>query len=169
MIFIVVTIIICIILFIYISLSDNFSLINIKLKNIEEKINSTLINRKTLLMESEDIIKETLKTKKQIYEDIDKLNNANISMMELDRKLLVYINEFHLINDKYKKLKSNDNFQKIAYKIEQTEDLLDAYKEYYNMVASKYNKYISTFPISIISFIKGRKEKSFFDKNNIND
>lgn len=167
MIFIVVTIIICIILFIYISLSDNFSLINIKLKNIEEKINSTLINRKTLLMESEDIIKETLKTKKQVYEDIDKLNNANISIMELDRKLLVYINEFYLIKDKYKKLKNNDSFQKIAYKIEQTEDLLDAYKEYYNIVTSKYNKYISTFPISIISFIKGRKEKKFFDKNNI--
>lgn len=169
MIFIVVTIIICIILFIYVSLSDNFSLINIKLKNIEEKINSTLINRKTLLMESEDIIKEALKTKKQVYEDIDKLNNANISIMELDRKLLVYINEFYLIKDKYKKLKNNDSFQKIAYKIEQTEDLLDAYKEYYNIVTSKYNKYISTFPISIISFIKGRKEKKFFDKNNIND
>lgn len=167
MIFIVVTIIICIILFIYVSLSDNFSLINIKLKNIEEKINSTLINRKTLLMESEDIIKEALKTKKQVYEDIDKLNNANISIMELDRKLLVYINEFYLIKDKYKKLKNNDSFQKIAYKIEQTEDLLDAYKEYYNIVTSKYNKYISTFPISIISFIKGRKEKKFFDKNNI--
>ena len=132
MIFIGITFIICLILFIYILLSDNFSLINIKLKNIEEKINSTLINRKKLILDSEEIIKETLKTKKQIYEDIDKLNDPKISMMELDRKLLVYINEFYLINDKYKKLKNNEEFQKIAYKIIETEDLLNAYKDYYN-------------------------------------
>ena len=164
MIFIGITFIICLILFIYILLSDNFSLINIKIKNIEEKINSTLINRKKLILDSEEIIKETLKTKKEIYEDIDKLNNPKISMMELDRKLLVYINEFHLINDKYKKLKNNEDFQKIAYKIMETEDLVNAYKDYYNDVATKYNKHISMFPVKIISFIKGRKQKKFFNK-----
>ena len=169
MIFIGITFIICLILFIYILLSDNLSLINIKLKNIEEKINSTLINRKKLILDSEEIIKETLKTKKQIYEDIDKLNDPKISMMELDRKLLVYINEFYLINDKYKKLKNNEEFQKIAYKIIETEDQLNAYKDYYNDVASKYNKYISMFPVKIVSFIKGRKQKKFFDKTINND
>lgn len=164
MIFIGITFVICLILFIYILLNENFSLINIKLKNVEEKINSTLINRKQLILDSEEIIKETLKTKKQIYEDIENLNNPKIEMMELDRKLLIYINEFHLINDKYKKLKNNEDFQKIAYKIIETEDLLNAYKDYYNEVVSKYNKHISMFPVKIISFIKGRKQKKFFDK-----
>ena len=89
--------------------------------------------------------------------------------MELDRKLLIYINEFYLINDKYKKLKNHDEFQKIVYRIEETQELLNAYKDYYNNVASKYNKLIKVFPINIISFIKRRKQKSFFDKKSLND
>ena len=169
MMFLLITLFICLFLFIYILFSDNIRFINIKIKNIEEKINSTLINRKSLILESEKIIKEVLKTKKQIYDGIDDLSNKNISMMELDRKLLIYINEFQLINDKYKKLKNHDEFQKIVYKIEETQELLNAYKDYYNNVASKYNKLITFFPINIISFIKRRKQKSFFDKKSLND
>lgn len=169
MMFLLITLLICLILFVYILFSDNLRFINIKIKNIEEKINSTLINRKALILESEKIIKEVLKTKKQIYDGIDDLSNKNISMMELDRKLLIYINEFHLINDKYKKLKNHDEFQKIVYRIEETQELLNAYKDYYNNVASKYNKLISIFPVNIISFIKRRKQKSFFDKKSLND
>ena len=167
--FIIVTLIVCIVLFIYILFNDNLYFINTKLKNIEEKINSTLINRKSLIIDSERIIKEVLKTKKQIYDDIDKLNNQNMSMIELDRKLLIYINEFYLINDKYKKLKNNDEFQKIVFKIEETQELLNAYKEYYNNIVAKYNKIISIFPVNIISFIKRRKQKSFFDKKSLKD
>ena len=63
--FLLITLVICFILFIYILFSDNLRFINIKIKNIEENINSTLINRKTLILESEKIIKEVLKTKKQ--------------------------------------------------------------------------------------------------------
>ena len=167
--FLLITLVICFILFIYILFSDNLRFINIKIKNIEENINSTLINRKTLILESEKIIKEVLKTKKQIYDGIEDLNNKNLSMMELDRKLLIYINEFYLINDKYKKLKNHDEFQKIVRKIEETQEFLNAYKDYYNNVASKYNKLIKVFPIIIISFLKRRKQKSFFDKKSLND
>ena len=64
MIFIIISIILCIILFVSIIIKDKLTFINIKLKTIEEKINSTLINRKSLLLDSETIIKDTLKTSK---------------------------------------------------------------------------------------------------------
>ena len=81
----------------------------------------------------------------------------------------MYINEFYLIKDKYKELNKNEDFQKISFSIDETEDLLNAYKEYYNNNVTKYNKLIKRFPISIISLIKRRKEKLFFDKKNSSD
>ena len=155
--------------FIYNIYHDKLTFLNIKLSSIEEKINSTLIKRKELIKDSEKIIRNITKTNKQIYEGFEEVNEKETSMMELDRKLLVYINEFHLIKDKYQKLQKDDDFQKIAFKINETEDLLNAYKDYYNDNASKYNKVIKCFPVCIISLLKGRKEKLFFDSKNSSD
>ncbi len=169
MLIIIITLIVCIIVFLCALYRDKLSFINVKLENIEEKINSILIKRRALVLDSEKIIKEVLGTSKQIYENLSELSNPNISMMELDRKLLIYINEFYLIKDKYKKLQSSDEFQKIAFEINETEDKLNAYKEYYNDAALKYNKLIKGFPQKIISFLKRTKEKEFFDKKSISD
>lgn len=169
MLLVILTLIICVIIYAGTIHHDKLSFINKKLQNIEEKINSTLVKRKSLIHDSETIIKDVLNTNKQIYENLTKINNQSTSMMELDRKLLIYINEFYLIKDKYKKLQNNEEFQKIAYAINETEDKLNAYKEYYNESASKYNELIKKFPQNIISFIKKRKEKTFFDQKSIND
>lgn len=166
---IIVTLIICIIIFFCATYHDKIVIILNKLDNIEEKINSTLIKRRTLLQESEETIKEILNTNKQIYENLSDLDSSDINMMELDRKLLVCINEFYLIEDKYKKLQGNEKFENISFLINETEDKLNAYKEYYNDAAKEYNKLIKKFPEIIITFIKRRKEKDFFDKKSIND
>lgn len=166
---IIIVLILSIVLFIYNIYHDKLTFLSIKLKNIEEKINSTLIKRKELIKDSEKIIKDITKTNKQIYEGLENLNNSNVNMMELDRKLLIYINEFYLIKDKYQKLQKNEDFQKIAFKVTETEDLLNAYKDYYNNQASKYNKLIKSFPVVFTSLIKRRKEKLFFDKKSLND
>lgn len=168
MIFIIISIILCIILFISIIIKDKLTFINIKLKTIEEKINSTLINKKSLLLDSETIIKDTLKTSKDIYENIEELNNSNIDIIELDTKLLLYINEFNLINEKYKKLQKNNDFQQIASNLNESDEQLLAYKKYYNDTVTSYNKLISTFPINMINLIKRRKKKKLFDNNSNN-
>ena len=98
--------------FIYNIYHDKLTFLNIKLISIEEKINSTLIKRKELIKDSEKIIRNITKTNKQIYEGFEEVNEKETNMMELDRKLLVYINEFHLIKDKYQKLQKDDDFQK---------------------------------------------------------
>lgn len=169
MIIVIAGIILSILLFTYIMYHDRLVFLNVRLASIEEKINSTLIKRKELLKDSEKIIKETTKTTKEIYEGIDKLNEPNIGMMELDRKLLVHVNEFYLIKDKYSKLQKNEEFQKISFKIVETEDLLNAYKDYYNECAEKYNYIIKRFPVIITTLIKRRKEKLFFDRKSDND
>lgn len=86
-------------------------------------------------------------------------------MTQFDKRLLAYINEFYLIESKYKKLNKNEEFKKIYLSIKDSDNELNAYKNYYNDTTVKYNKLIKNFPINIISFIKRRKEKEFFDTN----
>ena len=166
---IIIGIVVALLAFAYILLKDKYIFLNIKLKNVEEKIRSTLVKRKALIEDSEKIIKDIIKTDKDIYENIGNINDPSLTMIELDRNLLVYINEFYLIKDKYKKLNSNEDFLNIAFAINDTEDLLNGYKEYYNDICEKYNKLISMFPINIFSVIKRRKKKEFFDKKSIHD
>lgn len=164
MIIVVAVLILSIIIYISSTYRDRINVLQIKIDTIEEKINSILLKRKELLKDSENLIKELVNTKKDIYEGFESLN-SDMSMIELDRKLLVYINEFNLIKDKYSKLEEDENFSKLSFSIDEMEDLLTSYKKYYNDNIEKYNKSIKKFPISIISLIKRRKQKSFFDYN----
>ena len=169
MIIFIIFIILALILFIYNIYHNKLLLLNIKLKTIEEKIKSTLIKRKELLKDSENIIKDIIKTDKTIYDGIEKINESSIDMIKLDRALLIYINEFYLIKDKYKQLNENEDFKTMYFKINETEDKLNAYKEYYNNVCGNYNKLIKSFPTVILTIIKRRKEKEFFDKKSTSD
>lgn len=169
MIIIITVLIISLILIVYNIYHDKIIFLSIKLNDIEEKISSTLIKRKELIKDSELIIKRITNTDKEIYSGLSKLEDKNVNMMELDRKLLVYISEFHLIKDKYQQLQKDEEFQKIAFKITETEDLLNAYKNYYNDNAEKYNRLIKQFPLIITTLIKRRKEKLFFDSKSLGD
>lgn len=169
MIIVIVILIVSIIILASSIYHDRITFILTKLNNIEEKINSTLLERKELIKDSEKIIKEVAKTDKEVFNGLSNLDSKNPGMMELDRKLLVYINEFYLIKNKYGKLENNEEFKKIAFKLNETEDKLNAYKDYYNDCSTKYNKLIRSFPVVIISLIKRRKEKLFFDKKSMSD
>ena len=129
MLIVITVLIISLILLIVSIYKDKINFLSVKLANVEEKINSTLLKRKELLKDSEDVIKEITKTKKEVYINFGELNDKEISMMELERKLLVYMNEFYLIKDKYEELQKSDDFKKIAFMLAETEDLLSAYKD----------------------------------------
>lgn len=169
MILVITILVVCLIIFLYKNYRNKLTFVTIKLDDIKEKINSVLIKRLELIKESEKLIKEIVNTDKQIYEGLEDLNKQKLDMFEFDRKLLIYVNEFDLIEDKYKELKDNEEFKKVTFSINETTDLLDAYKEFYNDNAIKYNKLIKVFPASIVSFIKRRKELLFFDKKSTND
>lgn len=163
MVIIIIAIVLFFVILFYKIYNDKISFIEIKLESIEEKINSTLIKRKEILKDSEIKIKELVKTKKDIYDNMNSVDN-DINMFELDKKLLLFKNEFYLIMDKYNKVKDNNEIQKIAFALGETSDGLETYKAYYNKYAEKYNKYIKTFPILLFNVLKGRKKKEFFDE-----
>ena len=71
--FFVIPIIFFIILF-YLIRKDKLNFIEVKIDTIEEKINETLIKRREILKDAEIKIKEIVKTKKKVFENLDKLS-----------------------------------------------------------------------------------------------
>ena len=161
MIIVIIVLVISLVLFIYNIYHDKLALSYIKLYNIEEKINSTLIKRKELVKDAENKIKEIIKTDKVIFENFKEIDNNN-DMFDLNKKLLLSINDFYVIKDKYKKLHNNTDFQKICFSIDETGDLLNSYKKYYDKEALEYNKLIKSLPLFFVSLITRKKEKKLF-------
>ena len=169
----IIILIVIVILFaiaIYVSIIYNkFQDYIIKINEVESKIDDTLRDKFDSILEMNNIIKETIKTKKSIVDDIEKLKDEKISSFELDRKLSSALNKINFIKGQYTELKANENINKLSYKIDEMDESLDAYKKFYNEKIVSYNKLIRIFPYSIIGVILKYKEKTFFDGKDMND
>lgn len=161
MIYIILIVVVACIILTYYLYKEKLDFVEMRLNFIEEKIKSSLVKRKALLKDSEKLIKKILNVKKPVYENLNKWNSDD--PIQFDRELISYVGEFFLIKDKYEKLQKDEEMDKLSYLVEENEDLIEAYKEFYNDIAEEYNKCIHTFPSSIMTFLKRRKNVEFFD------
>ncbi len=167
---VLIILIILFLLFIYSSITYNkFQDYIIKINEVEGKIDDTLRNKFDSILEMNNIIKETIKTKKVIVDDISKLRDEKVSSFELDRSLSKSLNKIDFIKGQYDELKNNEKLNKLTYEIEDMNESLDAYKKYYNEQVVLYNKLIRIFPYNLIGLILKYKEKTFFDGKDMND
>lgn len=167
---ILIILVIIFLIFIYIStIYNKFQDYIIKINEVEGKIDDTLRKKFDSILDMNNIIKETIKTKKAIVDDISVLKNKKISSFELDRKLVDALNKISFIKGQYDELKSNEKLNKICYEIEDMDESLEAYKKFYNEKIVLYNKLIRIFPYNILGKILKYKEKTFFDGKDMND
>ena len=151
MIAVLIVLILSVLYYFYSAYKNKVKILNINIKTIEEKLNSNILKRKELLKDSESLIKEITKTKKEIYTNFDILNEK-LNIFEMDSKTLSFLNEYNMIKEKNDKLNRNSDFLKLNFTIEENEDDINAYKSYYNKNVEEYNKLVSN-----------KKSKNFFN------
>lgn len=151
MIAVLIVLILSVLYYFYSAYKNRVKILNINIKTIEEKLNSNILKRKELLKDSESLIKEITKTKKEIYTNFDILNEK-LNIFEMDSKTLSFLNEYNMIKEKNDKLNRNSDFLKLNFTIEENEDDINAYKIYYNKNVEEYNKLVSN-----------KKSKNFFN------
>ena len=141
----------------------------IRINEAEVNIDTILRKRFDLLNKSITIIKNTTKTEDEILDIIVKLRTRKLTNFELDRNLYDAINEFNSYKEKYKELKSCEDYLKIEINLFESESEIVALRKYYNDIITDYNKLIKRFPSNLIALIRNYQVKSYFDGNNLED
>ena len=169
----IIIIVIVILLFtigiIYLTTYNKYQDYIIRINEVESKIDESLRDKFDIILKLNSNIKEKIKTKKVLVDDISNLKDEDISSFEMDRKLVEAMNKVNFVKDNYSQLDDDDEVIKLMYNIEDIDESLRACKKFYNETISEYNKLIRKIPYNIIGKILKYKEKTFFDGKNMND
>ena len=166
---ILIIIILFIIGFTYINTYNKYQDYIIKINEVESKIDDALRDKFDIILKLNGIIKEKIKTKKELVDDLSNLKDENISSFDMDRKLVDALNKVNFVKENYNELNNDEEVIKLMYNIEDLDESLRACKKYYNEIIIEYNKLIRKFPYNIVGKMLKYEEKTFFDGKNMND
>lgn len=164
-----IIIFVCVIIAFYTYLYNKFQDVIIRINEVEATIDTNLRNKYDLLNKSISIIKGNIEIKNDVFDEIVKLRSRKISNFDLDRKLILAFNEFNSLKDKHKELSKSEELNKIENDINEIDNKLVIFREYYNNNITNYNRMVKSFPSKIIALINKYKEKLFFDGKDMND
>ena len=141
----------------------------IKINEVEGKIDDTLRDKYDDLLKINNIVKEKIKTDKEIIDDLENIKTDEKSSFEIHRLLKESFNKLDFVKKQYKEVNNSEDINKLFFEVAEMDESLNAYIKYYNENIVEYNKYIRKFPFNIIGSILKYKEKQFFDNKDLND
>lgn len=169
----IVILLIIIILFtigyIYLTTYNKYQDYIIRINEVESKIDDNLRDKFDIILKLNSNIKEKIKTKKELVDDLSNLKDEKISSFDMDRKLIDAMNKVNFVKDNYQELDADKEVAKLLYNIEDIDESLKACKKYYNETITEYNKLIRKIPYNIIGKIFKYSEKTFFDGKDMTD
>ncbi len=158
-----------IILIAYIAIFNKLQFGNTKIEHVEGLIDEDLRTKYDIILRTEDVLKNQLKTKKDYLKEFTKLKNEKNSNFDLERKLkeaeMIITN---LFNDNLE-LNKNENMIQIMEDFKKVNQKLTAGISYYNKQTNILNAYIRKFPNNLIAKIHKVKIKPFFDRKDMTD
>ena len=164
-----VIIVVVIIAFWVITVSNRFKVLLVKISESESGVDVSLTMRYDTLMKLMDVVKAYAKHEVEVFEKIVKIregmsieekNACNHSMDDAARGLIA-------LAENYPELRSSENYNQLQGAIVDAEEHLQAARRVYNMNISAYNQAIVVFPSSIIAKSGGYGKKIFFEADEI--
>ena len=153
----------------YIILYNKMQHYTTKVDQAESIIDETLRNRYDLIIKASTIINNNVKDKKNLFKDVEKLKDTNISNFDLDRK---FTEDLSLVNQvilDHSVLGNNKDLKKLMNENKVIDEKLQAAKSYYNKYTSELNDLVRTFPSNIVAKMHSISIKPFFDGKNMED
>jgi len=148
----------------------NFNLLQhskTKLNHAECLIDEALRYRYDILLRADGLLKKEIN--KNVFKDIEKLKDDNISNFELDRKLMEYVNILKQIKFDNPEIFEEKSFKDVFADDKKALEKLQAAKSYYNKYTSEFNDLVRSFPSNIVARMHRFEVKSFFDGKNMED
>ena len=140
-----------------------------KIDQAEYLIDEALRSKYDLFIDVDSLAKNILDQDKSFFKGLDKLKKENISNFDLDRQLKDYTSIVNQLKSDYAKLGDNKDFKVILSDFKKVEEKLEAAKSFYNKYTSELNDLIRTFPSNMVARMHGIRIKTFFDGKNMED
>lgn len=153
----------------YVSNYNNLQYKKTKIEQAEGLIDEVLRKRYDIVVRTSDIIKTSLKEKKDYLKEYVQLKDVKISNFDLDRKLKEAMNIIQNLKNDYPELQNNSNMKEIVIEIKDTDEKLSAAIAYYNRYTNELNELIRKFPSNMIASFHHFKIKLFFDGKDMSD
>ena len=138
-----------------------------KINQAECLIDEALRYRYDVLLRADKLTKKAIG--KNLFKDIEKIKDSNISNFDLDRKLMEYFNILKQLKFDNPELVEDKGFKQVFADDKKALEKLQAAKSYYNKYTSEMNDLIRSFPSNIVAKMHGFQVKSFFDGKNMED
>ena len=161
---IIIIILLFLIVFTYINSYNRFQDFIIKITEVENKISDCLNNKYDIILKLNENIKEKIKTKKNLVDDLSEIKKDEIDDFKLDIILNEAMEKVNFVKENYTSLDDDKEVDELLIQIEDTDESLRACKKYYNETINNYNELFNKFPYSIISKILKYEKKDEFKK-----
>ncbi len=165
----VMIIIVCVIAVFYATIYNRFQDYIIRINEVESIIDNNLRNKYDLINRLIPIIKGTVDNDKDIFEEIIKIRSRKISNFELYRILMQSSIQLNSLKKEFPDINKSDEIKKVTKQIEDIDNKIENYIDYYNENITIYNTLVKKFPSNIIAIFSKYKEKLFFDRKDMND
>ena len=167
--FLLLVIIIGSLAIVYVIYYNKMQFLKTKIEQAEGIIDETLRERYDLINRANDIIKSSLKDKKEYFKEQLEMKNKDVTNFEMDRNLKEGVRILNKLTDDYPELQKNKELKEILTSMKATDERIAATTSYYNKNTNELNGYIRKFPSIIIGKIHHFKISPFFDGKNMND
>ena len=163
---IIVIVVLVVILFIpFITISNKFNRLIVKIDEADSDIDVALIKRHDTLTKMLDVVKGYAKHEKEtLVEIINVRKGMNVKeKAEAIKSMDEATSKLNILAESYPELRSSDNYNTLQKAIADTEEHLQAARRMYNANVSAFNQYLVSFPSSVIGGMKGLSKKEFLE------
>lgn len=141
----------------------------IKIDEAENIITTNLKNRYDYIIRTSHLVKKNLDLDIEIFKEVENLKLKNISNNEMDVKINEAYNTILQLKEDYPKLNENRGFKDILKDFNESKELIEAAKSFYDNYAYKLNEQLGSFPSNLIGKIHGIKKVSYYSTKHINN
>ena len=162
-----IIILIAFLILIFIINYNKLKWINLKVNKGEINISGTLDKKYEILLKYFSILKEKISTKDADFNNVDFIDNLDIS--SFNSKLNELNNNINNYLDNNEKLLKEEKINLINKELNNINICLNGLKKYYNSNLVIYNKLCKSFPSNVIAKILKYQEKEFIEDSNMEE
>lgn len=161
---IIIAVVVLIPIFWWISTSNNFKRMDVKISEALSGIEVALAKRYDMLTKLLDVAKGYKQHETELFAEVIKLRKG-MSVGELNQaaaKMDDMASSLHVVAEAYPELRSSDVFRELQGGIRDAEEHLQAARRLYNSNVTAFNMATRVFPSSIVAKSQNAVEREFF-------